>query len=286
MSEEESTTSIPETTVAETTASLFGTEDSYYSQGIVVMKRGSREIVFSKNPDQKLEPASLVKMMTSLVAIEQIPDLNAVTAVDTDIYLAMVEANASMAGFYGNESVTFADLLYGTLLPSGGEAAGTLSLRINEMTGEDIVSLMNAKARSIGLNNSSFANESGLSDPGNYSTAKDMAILLDQALQNENFRKIFTSPVYTSGVTLDHPEGVTMYSTVLSYIDPEATEAEGFKILGGKSGTELSGQNWATLGSKNGEEYIIVVMGAPLGDLDEPNNFQIEDTLNLYRQIQ
>lgn len=269
---------------AATSVSSFADPDRFQSLGIVVLERGSGETIFSKNPDMRLEPASLTKIMTCLLAIEQMPAPDAVTNVDVDTYLQMVESNASMAGFNGNEAVTYEDLLYGTMLPSGGEAAGTLALRIGG-TQEQFAAMMNEKAASLGLNNSHFANESGLSDPDTYSTAADMAALLDRALDKREFRTLFTAASYTSTVSLDHPEGVAMYSTVLSRIDPAATAAEGFRILGGKSGTELSGQNWATLGSKNGKEYIVVVMGAPLGDLNEPNNYQISDTMELYRQI-
>ena len=262
---------------------LIGPED-LHSEAAFVWDRQEKAAIFEKNPDKHMVPASLVKMMTVYSALQVIEDMNAQAPVDVNSYLEMVESNASMAGFFGNEPTTYRDLLFGTMLPSGGEAAA--SLAINTLGSLDaFVYQMNTTAQGFGLTNTSFGNVSGLDVPANYSTARDMAMFLDQALEDPNFREIFTARSYVSTSTEDHPEGVEMYSTVLARLDPASLDAAGFQVLGGKSGTELAGQNWATLGVKEGKEYIVITMGAPLGDLNAPNDFQIDDTVSLYSAI-
>lgn len=258
-------------------------EDQFASPYIYVLNRTDGKTEYTKNPGQKAFPASLVKIMTTLVALEHIEDLSAAAPVDVASYRAMVARNASMAGFYGRENVTYRDLLYGTILRSGGEAANSLAVNISGNIG-DFVALMNEKARALGMEDSHFTSPEGLHDPGQYTTAKDMALLLDHALDNGHFRAIFTRKTFQTTSTPDHPKGLTLRSTVLSRLKPE--DMPGFSILGGKSGTTgEAGQCWATLGEKNGREYIVIVMGAPLPDLAKPDRAQIEDTLALFRQI-
>lgn len=256
----------------------------FYSEALAIFDREANRFIFLCNGEERLVPASLIKIMTVLVAIEEVDNLDALAPVDVDIYLEMIEANASMAGFVGKEQVSFRDLIYGTMLPSGGEAAASLALHVAGSR-EAFVALMNQKAAELKLKNTSFANESGLDVPNNYSSAKDMALLLDYALDQPSFREVFTAPVYTSTSTLDHPEGVTMYSTVLNVIDTKRTQTGNYQIIGGKSGTEIAGQSWASLGVKEGKEYIVIALQAPLGTLDLPNNFHIEDTYSLFELI-
>lgn len=188
--------------------------------------------------------------MTTIVALENIDDLSEVAPVNVEIYQAMVNQNASMAGFYGRELTTYRDLLYGTMLASGGEAANSLAVNISGNV-EDFVVLMNQKADDIGLKDTYFTNAEGLHDNKQVTTAYDMALLLNYALQNGDFRAIFTKPNFTTTTTLDHPEGIHLTSTVLSKVPDD--EMKDFEIIGGKSGTTIkAGQCWAVLGTKNG----------------------------------
>lgn len=112
-----------------------------------------------------------------------------------------------------------------------------------------------------------------------------MAVLLDYALQNGDFRAIFTKLNFTTTSTLDHPEGVHLRSTVLSKL-PD-TEMNDIEIIGGKSGTTIeAGQCWAVLGTKNGKEYITIVMGAKLDDISNPSYSQFDDTIKIFNEIE
>ena len=233
------------------------------------------------NGGKRRPPASLTKMMTIYCSLNSIGDLSSPAYIDDNSRRDIVSENGSMAGFCEGEQVTFRDLLYGSMLPSGGECADSLAVNLSGNM-KNFVSIMNTTAKDLGMRNTCYLNPDGLDYQGQYTTARDQAKLLKTALQNENFRAIFTTPDYLSTPTYIHPQGLYMKSTVLSTIDPEMET--GFTILGGKSGsTPDAGLCWATLAEKNGNEYIIIVMGAPYDDLE--NHPQREDTLNVLRQL-
>lgn len=263
--------------------SPFGKAHEYSSKNISVIDLEKDKVIFEKKSTEKAYPASLTKIMTALVAIENIEDFSEKVKVDVDSYKEMVAKNSSMAGFFGREIVTIDDLLYGTVLSSGGEAAKTLAIKVagNESS---FVNKMNEKAKELEMKNTNFVNAEGMQNENQYTSAEDMGKLLKYALQNEKFRKVFTTKEYTTSKTLDHPKGIKLISTVLDYITEE--DEKEFKVLGGKSGTTgEAGLCWATLISKNNREYICIVMGSPLDDLKNPTMLQKEDTIKLAERI-
>ena len=258
-------------------------EDEYASPYIYMIDREDKEVVYSKNATTKAFPASLTKVMTTIVALEHIHDLSTTAPIDTTTYQELVAQNASMAGFYGREAVTYRDLLYGTILSSGGEAANTLAIQTAGSV-QKFVELMNVKAKELGMQKTNFTNPEGLHHENQYTTAYDMATLLDYALDNNHFKTIFTKETFQTTSTIDHPNGITLKSTVLSTLTEDAKATAG--IIGGKSGTTYeAGQCWATLGSIAGSEYITIVMGAPLDDIRQPDRAQVDDSLQLYATV-
>lgn len=259
------------------------TEENYNSEYIYVLNRENHKGLAQKNYKSKAYPASLTKIMTTLVALEHIEDLSAIAPVDRDSYKDMVAHGASMAGFYSKEPTSYRDLLYGTILSSGGEAANSLAVNISGNIG-DFVGLMNDKASELGLKDTHFTNPEGLHDSKQYTTAYDMALLLDYALENGDFRAIFTKESFQTTSTLDHPNGILLRSTVLSRLP--GFSQNGFEILGGKSGTtNEAGQCWATFARKNNVEYIAIVMGSGLNNSPASKQGHIEDSIRLYESI-
>lgn len=251
--------------------------DGFESKNAYVYNLTNNKTELDINGDEKVYPASLTKIMTVLVSLDGIDDLSTIAPIDVETYKNMVESNSSMAGFYGYEQTSYRDLLYGTILVSGGECANSLAINISGST-EEFTELMNKKVKEIGLRKTKFKNPEGLDEEGQYSTAKDIALLLKFALKNEDFRSVFTAEEYISSKTLDHPNGLYIESNILSRLNgyPE----ESFKIIGGKSGTtDMAGNCWATLVEKDGKEYICVVMG---GSTDES---RILDTLRIMKII-
>lgn len=150
---------------------------TFESKNIYVYNITDEKEVLNINGEEKVAPASLTKIMTVIASLENIDDLSALAPVDKASYQEMVAVNSSMAGFYGKEQTTYRDLLYGTMLASGGECANSLAINISKTT-EEFVKLMNEKSKEIGLNNTNFTNPEGLDEENNYSTAKDISELI------------------------------------------------------------------------------------------------------------
>ena len=145
---------------------------------------------------------------------------------------------------------------------------------------EAFVALMNRKAGELGMKHTHFANCTGLTSSEHYSSAADLAVLLQAALNNETFRTVFTTGQYTSSVTAQHPKGLYMASTLLSRLD--GGEVTGGQILGGKTGyTDAAGLCLAVV---NGKEYILVTLGAPGNHATEQTN--IMDAVQVYRRLE
>lgn len=148
---------------------------------------------------------------------------------------------------------------------------------------DNFAALMNQKAAALGMKNTHFTNATGLTDTEHYSSAADMAKLLQAALHNATFRTIFTTEHYTTNATVQHPEGVSLTSTLLGKLD--GTELpEGAQIEGGKTGyTAAAGLCLASLATVNGKEYILVTLAAP-GD-HGTEQYNIRDAVHVYRKL-
>ena len=231
-----------------------------------------------KNNKERMYPASMTKIMTALVAIEQIPDLDAYLTVPGEIFGEIYAENASTAGFEAGETATARDFLYGVILPSGAECCLTLAYGISGSE-EAFVDLMNRKAEKIGLKDTHFVNTTGLHDDDHYSTASDIAKLLRYALNSSSFREIITSRSYTTSATNVHPEGFTFYSTMFHQLGDQTIP--GGEILGGKTGnTYRAGLCLASLAKVNGREYILVTAKA-----EDFQGSNVQDAVNIYSQI-
>jgi D-alanyl-D-alanine carboxypeptidase (penicillin-binding protein 5/6) len=231
------------------------------SSNVILIQAGNGGVLFEKNSAEKIYPASLSKIMTAIVALENLSDLSESILLNEEIYSGLHTENASVAGFTAGESVRAIDLLYGLMLPSGAECGIALADRVAGSESA-FVGLMNGKARELGMNDTHFANTSGLHDVGHYSTAEDIAALLQYAIKNDIFYKIFTSARHSTPPTNKHENGLTFYSTLFSNIDN--ADFDGGSILGGKTGyTGEAGRCLASLAEKYGERFILVTCGAP-----------------------
>lgn len=232
------------------------TLDSPYA---IMIDSASETVVGSKRGDEVIYPASMTKIMTVLVAIEQIKDLNATIQMSYDYYDALYAADASRAGFDPGEDAVIKDLLYGALLPSGAECCMELSLQAagSESAFSD---LMNQKVQELGLTQTHFMNSTGLHDDNQYTTPHEMALILKEALKNKTFREVFTTHSYTVGATSVHPDGFTFQSSMFKNMQsPTVINGE---IKGGKTGfTQAAGYCLASMAEIDGREYIQVTAG-------------------------
>lgn len=252
-----------------------------HSAYAILVRLSDKTVLMQKQGNERIYPASLTKMMTAVVAIENIPDLKKKIELSSSIFQPLYKADASMAGFLPGEKVPAIDLLYGALLPSGAECCIGLA---DEISGseESFVKKMNQKADQLGMSNTHFINSTGLQNENHYSTVKDLSLLLDYALQNQTFREIFTSSRHSTAATNKHPDGITFTSTLSQNLKDQTLP--GGEILGGKTGfTDEAGLCLASLAQIDGKEYILVTAGAEGDHKTEP--YDIDDAREVYQRL-
>ena len=214
-------------------------------------------VVAGKNAHEKMYPASMTKIMTALVACEQItdPDEKVIMTIESTDYA--YANDCSSAGFLVDEELTVRDLLYGTILPSGGEAAHALALHVAGSQ-EAFVELMNQKVEELGLSETThFENCVGIFSKENYSTCHDMAMILKAAVENDLCREILSAKRSTTSQTAQHPEGINLSNLFLRRIEDKET---GGDVLCAKTGfVNQSGSCAASyFVSKDGVPYFCV----------------------------
>lgn len=255
--------------------------DNLYSQYAILVCLDDHKILMEKNSEKRIYPASLTKIMTAVVAIENLPDLKKKILLNGGIFEELRGKDASVAGFLPNEKVSVLDLLYGALLPSGAECCIGLA-EAAAGSEQNFVQLMNNKAKEIGLVNTHFENTTGLHDPNHYTTVKDISILLQYALKNSTFTRIFTASRHSTESTNRHPGGITLTNTMFESMANPAID--GGEILGGKTGyTDQAGLCLASLAEKGGKEYILVTAGANGNHQSEKYN--IIDAVAVYDEL-
>ncbi len=257
--------------------------DGLVSQKALMLRLADGAVVYDKASTEAIYPASMAKMMTVLVAIENTGDLKEeYTFTGEEIDAAWV-AEASRAGFEPGETVPVMDLLYGAMLPSGADACYALA---NHVAGSEaeFVNLMNAKAQELGMASTNFTNCTGLQDEYMVSTCQDMATLLSYALDNQTFRSVFTAHLYTTTGTPYHEVGIVLSSTTFTYLEKSRLD-NGAVIEGGKTGyTDEAGRCLASLAiSYDGVEYILVTAdGIGYSENDYVN---ATDAIYMYNQL-
>lgn len=250
-------------------------EVSLKSDNVIFISLNENRVLYEKGKDEKIYPASMTKIMTALVALENIDDLNKTHTITYKDLEGLQAAGASVAGFKVNQVVTYKDLLYGILLPSGADATQAIA---NALFGseEKFVEAMNKKCKELKLKNTHFANTSGLHEDDHYSTVADIAKLLRYALKNETFKDMFCTYHY---VTSDNQ--IEMYSTMQVYLMNQNMDAS--FILGSKTGfTYEAGLCLASYGKYKDDTYIMV---SAQTHSDNSYPYHVADAISLYDYI-
>ncbi|WP_395151079.1 D-alanyl-D-alanine carboxypeptidase family protein [uncultured Allofournierella sp.] len=258
---------------------------SLYSQKLLLMDLKTGQVLASQGSDETIYPASLTKMLTALTVLETDGSLEDEVDMPQDIFAELYAQQASMAGFWAGEPVTRRDLLYGMMLPSGAECCVALARQLDGSE-EAFVERMNHTAQRLGMTHSHFVNTTGLHQPQHTSTLEDLALLARYALQQPEFRTVFTSSQYTTAPTSAHPQGLTLYSTLFRFLaqQGETGQLPGGAILGGKTGfTDQAGLCLASLAQINGREYLLITAQAQGSAATPP--YHVLDALEIYRQV-
>ena len=249
-----------------------------YSEAGIVVRLKDGKVMTQFNQNERIFPASLTKIMTCIIAIEHIEDLEETVVISPERYNELYVQEASMAGFFPGEEARVIDLLYGSILPSGGECSAALAEHAAGSE-EKFVELMNEKAEQLGMKETHYVNATGLHDDRQYSTVKDISLLLQYALGNDIFREIFCTKAYAVLPTPKHLDGFVFQSSMFSLRDDWTLE-EG-EIKGGKTGyTDQAGLCLATMALVRGDEYIAVTAKADGDHSTEP--YHVYDAFALY----
>lgn len=252
-----------------------------YSQNAILVQTKSGKVLYEKNADQMIYPASLTKIMTVLLAIEHFDDYDKKLIINQKVLDDLTFQNASVAGFQAGDEVTIEDLLYGAMLSSGADATTTLAVAISGSE-ENFAKLMNKKAKKLGMNQTNFVNASGLHDENHYSTLNDLTKLLTYALKNEKFKQIFTTSSYITKPLKSSPSGLVLSSTLFTKLWKPTLE-NGATIIGGKTGyTPQAGLCLASLAKKDGNEYIFITVNAKG---ESKYAYHIEDAILVYSKL-
>ena len=227
------------------------------SKNVIIYNLDEEKMLYEKNADEKTSIASLTKIMTTILAIENIEDLNEKVTV-TSSMLAGIYWNASVAGIKVGDTLTYEDLLYSSMLPSGADATQILAISLTG-SADNFVKKMNEKAAELGMEQTHFVNTTGLDAAGHYSSAKDILTLLKYSLQNETFKKIYETQNYTTSNNLKLKSTIAMYNEKLNY---DLTF-----IKGSKTGyTDDAGYCLSTLMNIDNTNLITITTNAPTDD--------------------
>ncbi|MBR3209065.1 MAG: D-alanyl-D-alanine carboxypeptidase [Bacilli bacterium] len=239
------------------------------SKNAIMYNLSSNEILYEKNSEEKVQIASLTKLMTALIVLEKKPNLDEQVLITNEDLKGLAEENLVTAGFTQGSIVTYKDLLYGLILPSGADAAKAISRNIDG----NFIDLMNQKATELQLKNTHFDNEIGIDSEENYSTVKDLSVIFKELLKKEEFVQIIKTYTYTTS------DGkLTFKSTIKKNAAKYNIDIP--YILGGKTGTtDGAGLCLATTGKNKDTEFMLITTGA-LYDKKRPHN--IDDAKIIY----
>lgn len=215
----------------------------------------SYPVVAQKNIDERLYPASLTKIVTAMVVLNNVKDLQAKTVMSQTAYDALLGTGAQVAGIEVGEEITIDMLLYLTMVYSACDACHVLAEYVAGSV-DAFVSMMNEYVKSLGCKDTNFVNPDGLHDDNHYSTARDLATITIAALKNPNFVKYSTTTqIEYKDMTLTHtnlmlqPGYLTYYYEYAQGIKTGSTEEAEYCVI--------------TKASKDGYNYLAVVLKSP-----------------------
>ena len=239
------------------------TSETMESSNAILIDADANTIIAKKNAYEKIVPASMTKVLTLLVAAESITkeNLDDTFTMTIDITDYAYVNDCSSVGFLNEEVVTVRDLIYGTVLASGGDAAVGLATYVAG-SHEAFVERMNQKLEELGISETAhFTNCVGIYDEELYCTAYDMAVIMRAAMENELCVEVLNARTYTTSFTTEHPEGITISNWFMRRIEDKETGGE---VMGAKTGYVVQSGNCAVSYQKNanGTTYICVTADA------------------------
>lgn len=249
------------------------------SKAVYLENLNNKVVVYEKDSNQKMSPASTTKIMTYIITAENVSDLdNTFVTIKEDV-ISGIDPESTVMGLstHIGGQVSVKDLLYGLMLPSGNDAALVLADYVgNGISG--FVEKMNAKAAELGCKNTHFANPHGLYDTNHYSTAFDMALIAKHAMNQPKFMEICNTVYYT-------PKGFDELHNTNYMLDKEEDGGKYYYeyTRGIKTGyLDEAGKCLVTSSDKSGDKYLCICLGADYS-FEEDVNYAMLDTASLYK---
>ncbi len=255
------------------------------AEGVLFANFDTDTIIYEKNSDKRLYPASLTKIMTAAVVLDECADpKNTKVTVNEGALLPLLGTGSSVFNLVEGEELSALDLLYITLVHSANDAANALALHFGGGSISDFISKMNQKATDLGMANSHFVNAHGLHNENHYTTPKDMYILTKYMLKNELFKEIVGTVRYTVPENNKSKSRIAVSTIYLQ--DPNAPNQDYYYpyASGVKTGyTDEAGKCLISTATKNGTTYICVLMNSPVyNSAGGAAGFQFTDSKALY----
>src|SRR5690606_13812145 len=215
----------------------------------ILMEAQSGQVLYSRNPDQPMYPASITKILTGIIAVES-GRLNEVVTVSKNA----VHAGGTRVYLEEGEQKPLIDLVYGMLINSGNDAAVAVAEHLGGSV-EKFSAMMNEKARELGATNSHFVNPSGMPDEDHVTTARDMALISRYAMQNATFREIVGTKEYPREGESWQPGHIVDHNRLLWEYDGATGVKNGY--------TEDAQQTFVATSERNGQQLIAVLLKVP-----------------------
>ena len=223
-----------------------------YSGSYMLIRLNDFKVLYGRNINSRIYPASLTKIVTMDTVLKNVKDLDDVSSYSDEDYEELIEANASVAGLKVNTPYTIKELLYALVLPSGADAGKALENYFHDH-GMDLVEEMNELVKSLGLSDTHFTNTSGLHDDDLYTSLDDYARIVTDTLLDPQGKEILKSFRY------ELEDGTVLKSTL-----ERLQDLDGVEIYGGKTGfTGEAGENIMVLYSHENRSYLLILANAP-----------------------
>lgn len=239
--------------------SFFEGGKNLYSHNVYMVNLDTDKVMYELDSEELVYPASLTKVMTCIIAIEECPSLDEVVTIPSGIFDDIyAQGGANMSLKYGEE-ITVGDLVRATMIRSACDSASALAWYVSGSV-EDFARLMNSKAKEIGATNTHFVNAHGLHDDNHYTTAKDMYLIAKYALKNQAFCDIINE--YSCTIPATNKSEERELNTTIDIENPDSPLYYPY-VTGVKSGfTDEAGRCLITKATKDGETYLLVTLGA------------------------
>ena len=258
---------------------LYNDEVDVKSDIYLVNSANDGTVLFSRNADVPCQPAALLNIVTAMVVLNNVQDIeNTAFAVPKETANMIAGTGVATMLLTKGESVCVKDLLYSILIRSAADSSITLAEGVGG-TVENFVAMMNEYVRSLGCVSTNFVNVTGLDAEGQYTTATDMAVIIQNASENNTFREMTMTSVYQFQKTALY-DSRRIFTTNLM-IQSGYPDYYTSTVTCIKSGaTEQAGRCVALTASKDGYSYVAVVMKGPFEDADrsgEKENYAFID---------